>query len=187
MKEVIREVIVVEGTHDSARLKEFFDCETIVTGGLGMRDGVLEAIKAARDRTGVIVFTDPDGPGAKIRRWIDEAVPGCKHAYVMKEDAHTKHKVGVEHASYEVLKEALDHTVEWQNGRTQETITAADFCELGLLGGEHSEALRRKTAKAFHIGHGSAKTLRQSLNKLGITKEELENRLKDEQTDCQCR
>ena len=48
MKEVIREVIVVEGTHDSARLKEFFDCETIVTGGLGMRDGVLEAIKAAQ-------------------------------------------------------------------------------------------------------------------------------------------
>ena len=69
----------------------------------------------------------------------------------------------------------------------QETITAADFCELGLLGGEHSEALRKKTAKAFHLGHGSAKTLRQSLNKLGITKEELENRLKDEQTDCQCR
>ena len=83
MKEVIKEVIVVEGAHDSARLKEFFDCETIITGGLGMRDGVLEEIQAAKDRCGVIVFTDPDGPGAKIRRWIDEAVPGCKHAYVM--------------------------------------------------------------------------------------------------------
>ncbi|MBP3868933.1 MAG: ribonuclease M5 [Solobacterium sp.] len=180
MKEVIKEVIVVEGAHDSARLKEFFDCETIITGGLGMRDGVLEEIQAAKDRCGVIVFTDPDGPGAKIRRWIDEAVPGCKHAYVMKEEARTTRKVGVEHASYEVLKEALDHTVEWQNDKTEESIRAADFYELGLLGTDRSEALRKKVAKAFHIGHGSAKTLRQSLNKLGITKEEVENRLNNE-------
>ena len=180
MKEVIKEVIVVEGAHDSARLKEFFDCETIITGGLGMRDGVLEEIQAAKDRCGVIVFTDPDGPGAKIRRWIDEAVPGCKHAYVMKEEARTTRKVGVEHASYEVLKEALDHTVEWQNDKTEESIRAADFYELGLLGTDRSEALRKNVAKAFHIGHGSAKTLRQSLNKLGITKEEVENRLKNE-------
>ena len=180
MKEVIKEVIVVEGAHDSARLKEFFECETIITGGLGMRDGVLEEIQAAKDRCGVIVFTDPDGPGAKIRRWIDEAVPGCKHAYVMKEEARTTRKVGVEHASYEVLKEALDHTVEWQNDKTEESIRAADFYELGLLGTDRSEALRKKVAKTFHIGHGSAKTLRQSLNKLGITKEEVENRLKNE-------
>ena len=174
MKPVIQEVIVVEGTHDAARLKTFFDCETIVTGGMGMRDGVLERIRDARRHGDVIIFTDPDGPGAKIRRWVDEAVPGCRHAFVMKEDARTSRKVGVEHASYEVLKEALDHAVTWTEA-DRETISAAEFSELGLLGGTNSEERRTKVARAFHIGQGSAKALRKSLNRLGITKEEVEN------------
>ncbi len=180
MKPVIKEVIVVEGTHDSMRLKQFFDCETIVTGGLGMRDGVMEEIRNAKERCGVIVFTDPDGPGAKIRRWIDEAVPGCAHAFVMKEDARTTRKVGIEHAPYEVLKEALDHLVTWENRKAEETITAADFYELGLLGNAASEERRKQIARAFHIGLGSAKTMRQSLNKMRIAKEEIRNVLEDE-------
>ena len=180
MKPGIKEVIVVEGTHDSTRLKEFFDCETIVTGGLAKKDKILEQIKAAKERCGVIVFTDPDGPGAKIRRWIDEAVPGCAHAFVMKEDARTKRKVGIEHAPFEVLKEALDHLVTWGEPQSDESITAADFYELGLLGSEQSEENRKKAARAFHIGMGSAKTMRQSFNKMGITKEMIREQLKDE-------
>ena len=180
MKPVIKEVIVVEGTHDSTRLKQFFDCETIVTGGLAKKDAILEQIKAAKERCGVIVFTDPDGPGAKIRRWIDEAVPGCAHAFVMKEDARTTRKVGIEHAPYEVLKEALDHLVTWVEREPEERITAADFYELGLLGSEHSEENRKQIARAFYIGMGSAKTMRQSLNKMGINKEMIREQLKNE-------
>ena len=141
---------------------------------------ILEQIKAAKERCGVIVFTDPDGPGAKIRRWIDEAVPGCAHAFVMKEDARTTRKVGIEHAPYEVLKEALEHLVTWVDSDSNESITAADFYELGLLGSANSEENRKRIARAFHIGMGSAKTMRQSLNKMGITKEMIREQLKDE-------
>ena len=177
-KPVIKEVIVVEGSHDKAHLKQFFDCETIVTGGLGIDEKVIAAIREAQKRSGVIVFTDPDEPGRKIRERIAAEVPGCRHAYVMKKDARTTRKVGVEHASYEALKEALDHTVVYEEPK-EESISAAEFVELGLLGAENSDERRRKVCRLMHIGEGSAKALRQRLNRLGITAEDIRGILKN--------
>ena len=172
MKPYIKEVIVVEGSHDSAHLKKYFDCETIVTGGLGIDDKVMERIKEAAKRCGVIVFTDPDGPGKMIRRKIEAAVPSCRHAYVMKADARTTHKVGVEHAPFEVLQEALANASE-QDMHTETTVTAAELYDLGLMGGNGSEEKRRLVSKAFHIGEGNAKYMRQMLCRRGITAEEI--------------
>ncbi len=176
MKPYIREVIVVEGAHDSAHLKKYFDCETIVTGGLGINARVMEQIRNAAKEPGIIVFTDPDGPGKMIRSAIEEAVPGCKHAYVMKEDARTAHKVGVEHASFEVLQEALKYAAR-NDMHTGESVTMAEFYDLGLVGQAGSEELRRRTADAFHIGEGNAKYLRKMLNRRGITAEQIKERI----------
>ena len=41
----IQEIIVVEGKHDSDRLHQYFDCDTIETGGLSLDEGKLETIK----------------------------------------------------------------------------------------------------------------------------------------------
>ena len=41
----------------------------------------MERIKAAQKRRGVIIFTDPDFAGEKIRKKIAAEVPGCKHAF----------------------------------------------------------------------------------------------------------
>ena len=38
---------------------------------------------------GVIVLTDPDFPGEKIRKIITEHVPDCKHAFIDKKSALT--------------------------------------------------------------------------------------------------
>lgn len=178
MKQRIKEVIVVEGSHDSERLKRWFDCDTIITHGLSLRPETMEAIARAQARTGVIVFTDPDGPGAVIRRKIEEAVPGVRHAFVMKEEARTARKVGVEHADYEVLNEALCHTVTFVEPE-QETISAAEFYELGLSGAENSEEKRRLIAKKLHIGYANAKTMRQRLNRLGISAEDVKGILEN--------
>ncbi len=42
----------------------------------------LEVIRNARQSRGVIVLTDPDFPGDKIRSTITEHVKGVKHAYI---------------------------------------------------------------------------------------------------------
>ena len=172
MKPAIREVIVVEGMHDSAHLKRYFDCETIITGGMGIDEAVMDEIRNAAKRTGIILFTDPDGPGERIRRKIEAEIPGCRHAFVMKQDARTEHKVGVEHAGYAALKEALDHTVTWVDSK-EETISAAEFYALGLSGNDRSEEKRSVVAHALHIGYANAKTLRARMNRLGVTVNEV--------------
>ena len=54
MKPRIKEVIVVEGTHDSERLKRYFDCETIVTHGRGIKKQVIEEIRRAAETSGFL-------------------------------------------------------------------------------------------------------------------------------------
>ena len=45
----------------------------------------------------------------KIRKTISEQVPGCKHAFLPKEEAIHKHGkgLGVEHASPDAIRNAL--------------------------------------------------------------------------------
>ena len=81
---VIKEVIVVEGKHDSATLKQYFKCDTVITNGLSLDEETLTYIKELNETRGVILFLDPDSPGNRIRHRINEAVPGCKNAFVDK-------------------------------------------------------------------------------------------------------
>ena len=79
---MIKEIIVVEGRDDVTAVKRALDCELITTGGFGFPKGVMERIKAAPARRGVIIFTDPDFAGEKIRKKIAAEVPGCNmHFY----------------------------------------------------------------------------------------------------------
>ena len=51
---------------------------------------LLEVIRNAQQSRGVIVLTDPDFPGDKIRSTITEHVKGVKHAYIDREKAKNK-------------------------------------------------------------------------------------------------
>src|SRR5690554_4327267 len=101
MKLKIEEVIVVEGKNDTNAIKRFVQCDTIETNGSAVSEQVISRVTLAKERRGVIIFTDPDYPGDKIRQTIDANVPGCKHAFLTKDEAidNIKKKVGVEHAS----------------------------------------------------------------------------------------
>lgn len=176
----IRQLIVVEGRHDTAALKKYFDCDTIETGGTSLGEKVIEEIRTAKEKRGVIIFTDPDSPGNRIRNEINRLVPGCENAFIDKSVAKTDKKVGVEHAQEKDLAEALANLIIYEDNVT-ETITSADMSELGLLGGENSAELRQKAGRILHIGFGSAKTMKNRLNCLGITKEELRKVLESDE------
>ena len=53
---MIKEIIVVEGRDDVTAVKRALDCELITTGGFGFPKGVMERIKAAQARRGVIIL-----------------------------------------------------------------------------------------------------------------------------------
>ena len=53
-------------------------------------------IQHAQETRGVIVFTDPDFPGRRIRAIIEEQIPGVKHAFLKKEKTIAKNGRGLE-------------------------------------------------------------------------------------------
>lgn len=175
MKERIKEMIVVEGKHDSQTLKRYFECDTIETHGRQVNDALLERIKTAQKRRGVIVFTDPDGPGEYIRRKIKDYVPEAKHAFIQKEKARTQKKVGIEHADKEDLWNALENCVTFMPANA--SLAWSDFIDFGLVG---SKAKRNQVCDALHIGLCNAKTCFKRLNELNITKEDLDKILREE-------
>ncbi len=163
---MIREVIVVEGKNDTKRLKSFFDVETIETNGLNLNKKTIELIREINGKRGVILFLDPDTPGEKIRKRLNDEISGLKNAFVIKKEARTSKKVGVEHASKEVLEEALNNLVTY--GEFKDSLSKEEFYELGLAGESDSASKRTKVAKHFHLGECNGKTLFKRINMLGI-------------------
>ena len=72
----INEFIVVEGRDDTQRVKSAVECDTIETNGSAVDEEVIAVIKQAQETRGVIILTDPDFPGDKIRNTIKDRVPG---------------------------------------------------------------------------------------------------------------
>ena len=168
---MIQEVIVVEGANDTKRLKSFFDVDTIETHGLGLKKETIDYIKQINNKRGIILFLDPDTPGEKIRNRLNSEIPNLKNAFVLKQDARTTKKVGIEHASKEVLEEALNNLVTYSDKR--ESLSQNDYNELGLNGDVDSVSKREIVSKHFHIGKCNSKTMFKRLNMLGITIDQL--------------
>jgi ribonuclease M5 len=167
MKE-IKEIIVVEGKTDTAVLQELFIVETIETKGLQLSKETLELIVQANKKRGIIVLTDPDFPGRKIRDQIMQVIPDCKHAFINKKDAIGKKKVGVAEARKEAIIEALENSVSFF--ASNESITWVEFLSLDIIGDRNK---RIQVYEAFHLGYGNVKTLFKRLNMIGITKKQI--------------
>lgn len=167
MKE-IKEVIVVEGKTDTALLKSMYKVDTIETNGLALNPKTLALIKTIQKERGVIILTDPDYPGMKIRQRINETIPECKNAFVAKKDAIGKKKLGIAEARKEAINDALENVVTFS--KPQASISWAEFLSLDIVGNKEK---RLQVYQAFHLGYGNVKTLYKRLNMAGITKEQI--------------
>lgn len=170
----IKEVIVVEGRDDTAKVKQAVNADTIETNGSAINKDTLTQIQHAKEKRGVIIFTDPDYPGERIRHIIDEAVPGCKHAFLTEKQAEPQkakyHSLGIEHATIPTIKQALAQVYELTQAAASD-ITRDDLITYGLIGGKHAAARRRKMGEQLHIGHTNGKQLLKRLQMFQITKE----------------
>jgi ribonuclease M5 len=177
----IKELIVVEGIHDLNKLKTVIDAEIIITHGMHLSDEVLETIKENAQTRGVIVFTDPDTPGDLIRQRIVEVCPTVKQAHLKAKDARYKHKVGIEHASSEMILAALSNL--YTLNEFESDLTFSDLYELGLSGHPDSSALRMEVAHHYHLSDVNTKKLYARLCALGIQKSQLMDMLQVKKID----
>lgn len=168
----IKEIIVVEGKDDTKRIQRAVKADTIETRGSAINDEILEQIALAQETRGVIVFTDPDGPGEKIRKIISKNIPGVKHAFITRDQGRhrksAKASLGIEHASFDDIIEALDKVVE-ERMDAKETVSRAFLIREGLIGTDKARELREALGEELRIGYTNGKQLKKRLTMFGFT------------------
>lgn len=168
---MIKEVLVVEGKMDVVAIDKAVEADCIITEGFNLKPGALDSIEKAYKKRGIIIMTDPDSAGERIRRFLTKRFPEAKHAFVPKEDATANNDIGIEQASPEAIRTALSkvRTMDWQ---PTNNFTGADLLQAGISGSPAASERRAKLGAMLGIGYANAKTFLQRLNHYGITREE---------------
>lgn len=176
----IREVIVVEGRSDSQRIKEAVTADTIETNGSALDEATIDRIAKLASQRGVIVFTDPDYPGEKIRKTISQRVPSAKHAFIPRQLAKGNkvgQSLGIEHASPEVIRQALSQVYTPVEKEKETDIDRELLAKLKLI--NHPQAKKRREALGIklNIGYSNGKQLLKRLRMFDIDAAKLKESL----------
>lgn len=169
-----RSLIVCEGIHDEERIRKVYpNAFCVITNGSEISKETLLMIKEYSKTHKIIIFTDPDSPGERIRHKVLEVVPNASEAFLPKKICISKNhkKVGIEHAPLEDIKEALNQYID--KDIEKGSLTFSDMVDLGLNGGEVSSKLREGISSKLNIGKPNAKTFLKRINALNISKEKL--------------
>jgi ribonuclease M5 len=174
---MIKEVIVVEGRDDITAVKRAVDAEIIAVGGFGINARVIDRIKEAQKRQGVIVLTDPDHAGEKIRRIISKRVPNIKHAYITQKEGTKDGDIGVENASPETIVRALE-LAKCELKEKRDEFNFQDLVFFKLSGDNKAKERREAVGRELGIGYCNSTQFITRLNNYGISREEFIEALK---------
>ena len=162
----IKQAVIVEGKYDKIKLSSIIDAVIIPTNGFKIfKDKeTLKIIRYYAAATGIIILTDSDTAGFKIRSFIRGIVPAeyIKHAYIpdifgkekRKTEPSKEGKLGVEGVKVPVIIEALEKAgvlCEKTEKSERREITKLDLYEDGLSGKPDSDALRKKLLKHLDL------------------------------------
>ncbi|MDR0297298.1 MAG: ribonuclease M5 [Streptococcaceae bacterium] len=168
----ISKVLVVEGRDDTANLKRFFDCETYETGGSAINQTDLARLARLHETHGIVVFTDPDFQGERIRKIIMAAIPTCQHAFLRRSEAAPtgKGSLGIEHANSESLQTALAAFLSTDEMPVSKSdLTAHDLMTFGLTMGSDSRKRREFLGESLRIGYVNGKQLLKRLQLFSVS------------------
>lgn len=188
----LKQAVIVEGKYDKIKLSSITDAVIIETNGFKLfKDKEKQAlIRFYAKKTGVIILTDSDSAGFKIRNQIKNIardgeiinvyVPEIFGKEKRKSSFSKEGKLGVEGMDKEIIISALEKAgvsqceAEEKNGRE---VTVLDFYEDGLSGKPYSSALRKSFLKALELPQlVSTKALLEIVNTM-MTAEEYKEKI----------
>lgn len=156
--------IVVEGKYDKIKLSRMVDCPIITTGGFGVfkSDETKELLRWYAEHGGIIILTDSDSAGFRIRGYIKGIVNSgeVKSAYIpdifgkekRKQKPSAEGKLGVEGVSEQVIAEALERAgVIGERAEDRRKITRTDLYDDGLFGGGDASKKRAELLKRLGL------------------------------------
>ena len=172
--------VIVEGKYDKIKLSAVVDALIVTTEGFGIfsdREKQRFLKKLAAEK-GLLILTDSDAAGFKIRNYLKNIVPEEQivHAYIpdvygkeRRKDAPSKEgKLGVEGMDAAALEEALRRCGAFEeatNDAPRRAITAADLYAAGLTGQDNSAEKRRELLSDMGLpARLTGKSFLQALN-----------------------
>ena len=169
---VIGEVIVVEGKSDVAAIRRAVEADCLITGGFSLTPALLGQIEAAYRRRGIIIMTDPDSAGERIRTFLRQRFPAAGHAFIPRAEALGEDgRVGVEKARPEQIRAALAKVRQAEIAVGTE-FTVADLIDSGLTGDPAAAAKRAYVGAELGLGWANGKTFLHRLNTYGVSRTE---------------
>ncbi len=171
--------IIVEGKYDQIRLSSLTDALILTTDGFGIfsdKEKQRFIKKTAREK-GLMIITDSDAAGFRIRHFIENIagsadiinvfIPDLYGKESRKAEASKEGKIGVEGMPTQALEEALRRSGAFEESAAAATdpITYTDLYEAGLSGTENSAKKRRAFLRYIALPERlSGATLLKALN-----------------------
>lgn len=190
----IDKVVIVEGRYDKIKLSSILDAVIIETDGFAIFNNKEKQLLIRRlaEAKGILILTDSDSAGFKIRSFIRGMVPAeqITNAYIpdifgkekRKTEPSKEGKLGVEGVKPEIIIDALQRAgvlCEATEEKERRKITKLDLYEDGLSGRENSEQLRLRLLKHLQLPERlTANALLQVLNTF-LTYEDYKNAVKE--------
>ena len=156
----LTQTIIVEGKYDKIKLSSFIDANIIETNGFRIfaDKEKMNMIRTLADKTGILILTDSDSAGFKIRNYLCGCIDKSKikHIYIPEILGKEKRKskpskegtLGVEGVSRQIIEDALKRAGVLDSDKSisknSNPITKFNLYEDGLIGGENSAILREK-------------------------------------------
>lgn len=163
----IKECIIVEGSYDKIKLSGFIDGIILEVHGFGIYNNkdMQKTIKKLAEEFGVVILTDSDSAGFRIRNFIKQSIPKeqVKHAYIPEIPGKERRKrvpakeglLGVEGIDEKTIIDALVRAGCEIDGGTAEKcgdkITKSDLMRMGLSGGNESKKRRLELLKKLSL------------------------------------
>ena len=158
--------VIVEGKYDKIRLSSILDALIITTDGFGIFNNKEKQtlIKKLAKEKGLLILTDSDAAGFKIRNLIKNIADeeNVIHAYIpdvfgkekRKAEASKEGKLGVEGISEQMLLDAFSRAGVFaaeSDSTERRLITNIDLYEYGLTGRENSSEKRKLLLKKLAL------------------------------------
>lgn len=162
----INEAVIVEGKYDKIKLSSMLDTVIIETDGFSIfKDKEKQhLIKFLSEKRGIVIMTDSDSAGFKIRSFINGITKSenIKNVYIpdiygkekRKTEFSKEGKLGVEGMDTQVIMSSLQKAgvIFSENGKKEgREITHTDFFEDGVSGGKNSSEIRKALARELDL------------------------------------
>lgn len=189
----IKQTVIVEGKYDKMKLSSIIDANIIATDGFRIYNNAEKQmlIKKLAEKTGIVILTDSDNAGRKIRGFLKGCIDAknAVNIYIPKITGKERRKsepskenlLGVEGIDADLLRglfkkfgvveiseadENSESSADFDKRERTGGITKLDFYEDKLSGNPNSAANRKALCKKLELPCMAANSLLEAVNML---------------------